>query len=88
MKPIYWIPLAAVLSGTALALKLAPVISSTFTPFIRMEPIEVAQTDPATASRVPTGGLFVAEEDGSERIFPSNTRTCDRKLPATWRASK
>ena len=70
MKPIYWIPLAAVLSGTALALKLAPVISSTFTPFIRMKPIEVAQTDPATASRVPAGGLFVAEEDGGERIFP------------------
>ena len=70
MKLKYWIPLAAVLSGTAIAWKIAPVISATFMPSVRAEPIEIAQAGSATDSNVPTGGLFVAGEDGEEQVFP------------------
>ena len=70
MKLKNWLPLAAILSGTALAWKIAPVIFVPFASPVRAEPIEVAQAEPATDSNVPTGGLFVAGEDGEERIFP------------------
>ena len=70
MKLKNWLPLAAILSGTAIAWKIAPAISATFTSPVRATPIEVAQAGSATDSNVPTGGLFVAGEDGEERIFP------------------